>query len=81
MQVQGITTLKLDERSSYPNTFACQFGRFRYKRLSFGTAPGGDMFERKTCNIFKNLPSVFRTVDDILVIGYDSDGETQDDTW
>ena len=34
-------------------TFACQFGRNRYKWLPFGAAPEGDMFQRKIDEIFK----------------------------
>ena len=37
----GYHHLKLDEISSYL-TFACQFGRYRYKRLPFQAAPTGD---------------------------------------
>ena len=37
--------LQLDEMSSYLMTFACQFGRYRYKQLSFGAAPAGNMFQ------------------------------------
>ena len=36
----GYHNLKLDEKSSYLKTFACQFGRYRYKRLLFEAAPG-----------------------------------------
>ena len=43
----GDHNLKLDEKSSYITTFACQVGRYRYKRLWFGAAPAGDMFQRK----------------------------------
>ena len=63
--------LKLNEKPSYLTTFACQFGRYRYKRLLFGAAPAGDMFQRKIDEIFKDLPSVSGIADDILVIGYD----------
>ena len=37
--------LKLDERSSFLITFSCQFGMYRYKKLSTGTAPSRDMFQ------------------------------------
>ena len=43
----GYHKLKLDERSPYLTTFACQFDSFRYKRLLFGAAPIGDMFAQK----------------------------------
>ena len=55
----GYHNLKLDEILSYLTTFACHFGRYRYKRLQFGTAPAGDMFQQKIDEIFKDLPNVF----------------------
>ena len=63
----GYHNLKLDDRSSYLTTFACQFGRYRYKRLPFGAAPAGDMLQHKIDEIFKDLPNVFGIVDDIIV--------------
>ena len=74
----GYHNLKLDERSSNLTTFACQFGRYRYKRLPFGTAPTGDMFQCKIDETFKNLSNVFGMADDILVVGYDTDGRGHD---
>ena len=76
----GYYNLKLDERSSYFTTFACQSGRYRIKRLLFGTTPTGDMFQRKTDEIFKGLPNVFVIADDVLVVGYDSDSKDHDNT-
>ena len=67
--------LKLDKQSSYLTTFVCLFGRYRYKQLPFGAAPAGDMFQCKIDEIFNNMPNVFGIADDILVIGYDIDGE------
>ena len=72
--------LKLDKRSSYLTIFACQFGRNRSKRLPFGAAPVGDMFQRKMDEIFKDLPNVFGIAGDILVKGYNADGKDHDDT-
>ena len=72
--------LKLDKRSSYLTKFACQFVRYRYKRLAFGAAPEGDMFQQKIDEIFKDLPNVLGIAGDILVVGYDSDGKDHDDT-
>ena len=73
----GYHNLKLDENSSYL-TFACQFGRYRYKWLPFGAVPVGDMFQHKIDEIFSDMPNVFGIVDDILVIGYDDDGTDYD---
>ena len=78
--MSGHHNLKLDDRSSYLTTFACQFGRYRYKRLPFGAAPAGDMFQHKIDEIFKDLPNVFGIADDILVVRYDSDGKDHDKT-
>ena len=73
-------TLKLERRSSYLTASACQFSRYRYKRLPFGPAPTGIIFQYKTDKIFKNLPNVFGIADDILVVVYDIDGKDHDET-
>ena len=64
----GYHNLKLDERSSYLMMFTCQFGRYRYKRLLFGAALLGDMFQGKIDKILKELPNVFCTADEILAV-------------
>ena len=74
----GYHNLKLDEKSSYLTTVTCQFGRYRYKRLPFGTAPAGDMIQLKVDKIFKDLPNIFGIADDILVVGSDSNGKYHD---
>ena len=38
------------------------------------------MFQRKIDETFKNLPNVFGIMDDILVVGCDSDGKDHDAT-
>ena len=60
--------------------FACQFGRYRYNRLPFGAAPAGNMFQRNIDEIYKDMPSVFHIVDDILVAGCAPDGKEHDKT-
>ena len=72
--------LKLDEISSYLTMFTCQFGRYRYKCLSFGAAPAGNMFQRKTDKIFNDMPNVFGITNDTLVAGYEADGRDHDET-
>ena len=54
--------------------------RYRYQRPPVGAAPTGDMFQWKIHKIFKNLPYVFVTADDILVVGYDTHGKDHDET-
>ena len=41
----GYHNLKLDKQSSYLTTFACLFGRYRYKHLPFRAVLAGDMFQ------------------------------------
>ena len=60
--------------------FACQFERYSYKQLPLGAAPTRDMFLRKIDKIFKELPNLFGIADDILVVGYEVDGEDHDET-
>ena len=76
----GYHNMKLDKKSSYLTMFACQFGRYRYKRLTCWIAPAGDLFQRKIDKIFKDLPNVFGIAYDILVVGYEGDGKDQDQT-
>ena len=68
--------LKLDDKPAYFMEFACQFGRHRYMRLPFWATLGRDMFQRKTDEIFRELPNVFVIVDYILVVGYSKDHGT-----
>ena len=72
--------LKLDNKSSYLTTFACQFGRYRYKQLLFGAVPAGDLFQQKVDEIFNDMPNVFGIADDILVAGYDDEGRDHNKT-
>ena len=73
--------MKLDEKSSYLTTFTYQCGKFRYKRLPFGAALTGDMFQRKIDKIYlKTCLRFFGIADDILVVGYDRDGKDHNET-
>ena len=55
--------------------FACQFERYKYKRLPFGAALAGDMLQRKIDETFKYIQNIFSISDDILVAGYKADGK------
>ena len=54
----GHHNIKLDNQSSYLTTFACPFGRYRYKHLPFGAAPTGNMFQCKIDETFNDIPNV-----------------------
>ena len=75
----GYHYLKLDKQSSYLTTFACPFGRYRYKWLPFGAVLAGDMFQCKIDKNFNDMQNVFGIADDILVIGCDKDGADHDE--
>ena len=60
----GYHNLRLKTKS-YLTIFSCQFGRYRYTKLPFGTAPAGNMFQHKIDRIFKELPNVFNIANDI----------------
>ena len=72
----GYHNLKLDKQSSYLTTFACPFGKYRYKHLPFRAVLAGDMFQHK---IFNDMPNVFGIADDTLVIRYDKDETDHDE--
>ena len=60
--------------SFYLTTFACQCIRYRNKKLPFRTTLAGGMFQRKIDETITELPNLFGTADDILVVGYDYKG-------
>ena len=68
------------QKSFYLTTFACQFGRFRFTRLPFGVVPVGEMFQWNIDNIFEELPNVFSIADDILIVGYHTNGRDHNRT-
>ena len=49
-------------------------------RLPFEATPTGDMFQWKIDEIFNDLPNMFGIADEILTVGYDSDGKDHDET-
>ena len=49
-------------------------------QIAFGAAPAGDMFQWKFDKIFKDLPNIFGIADNLLIVGYDSDGKDHDET-
>ena len=76
----GYINLKLDEKSSYLTTFPCPNGRYRYIRLPFRATPVGDMFQKETDELFSSMPNVSSTVDDILIVGFNDQGNDHEET-
>ena len=46
--------------------------------MPFTAAPVGDMFQQKLNKIFKDLPNMFGTADDILIVGFMDTGHNHD---
>ena len=74
----GYHNLKLNAKSFYLNTFACQFHMYRFTRLPLGVLPAGDMFQQKIVEISKDLLNVFAIAVNILIVDYDVDGIDHD---
>ena len=74
----GYWNIKLDEESSYHTTFNTPYGRHRFMRLPFGLNCAQDVFQKKVDETFSYIPGVTGISDDIIVVGYKSDGSDHD---
>ena len=54
--------------------------QIQIQEIAIWSTPAGDMCQRKIDVIFKDLPDMIGIADDILVVGYDSDGKDHDNT-
>ena len=69
--------LKLDENSSCLTTLICPFCGYRYLRVPFRAALGGDIFQKKIDILFNGMPNGFCIAYDILIAGFDEWGKDQ----
>ncbi|KAK2706792.1 hypothetical protein QYM36_014732 [Artemia franciscana] len=69
----GYLMLALTEKSSLVTTFNTPFGRYKYKRMSFGLICAQDEFQRKMEETLGNLKGLGVIVDDILISGKDEE--------
>ena len=74
----GYWNITLDEESSYHTTFNTPYGRHRFKRLPFGLNCAQYVFQKKVHETFSDIPGVIGISDDIIVVGYKSDGSEHD---
>ena len=65
----GYWNVTLDEESSYSTTFNSPFGRYRFKRMSFGLKMSQDVFQSKIDQTFEGCNGVVGIADDIVVFG------------
>ena len=78
--ISGYHNLTLDKNSSYMTTFACQFRKYSYGRLLLVAVPEGDILQKKTDKIMKELLSIYGIGEYILIVSVDVDGADHDIT-
>ena len=66
---QGYHQLELDEASSTITTFSTHVGRYRYKRLNFGTCSAAEICHEEVRKKLAGIPSVRNIHDDVLIGG------------
>ncbi|CAB4036002.1 Hypothetical predicted protein [Paramuricea clavata] len=65
----GYWQVALDDESQLLTTFNTEFGRYCYKRMSFGIKSAQEVFQKRMSQSFGDLEGVETDVDDILVWG------------
>ena len=61
--------VRLDEDSSKLTTFQTPYGRYRWKRLPFGTSVSSEIFQKRLDQALEGLEGVIGVSDDIIVHG------------
>ena len=61
----------LDEESSILTTFQTPFGRYRWRRLPFGTSVSSELFQKRLDQALEGLDGVIGVTDDVIVHGED----------
>lgn len=65
----GFWQIKLDDESAKLCTFNTPFGRYMFKRLSFGLSSAQDVFQDIMSEMFEDIEGVEVIVDDLLIWG------------
>lgn len=63
--------VQLDEESSKLTTFQTPYGRYRWKRLPFGTSVSSEMFQNRLDQQLERLDGVIGVSDDVIIHGKD----------
>ena len=64
----GFWHVKLSEESSYLTTFNSPFGRYRWKRLTFGISSASEVFQRKMHELVEGLTGIEVVANDFIVV-------------
>ena len=65
----GYWQIPLGEESQLLTTFSTPFGRYCFARMPFGVKSAQEVFQKRMCQCFGDLPGVEIDIDDILVWG------------
>ncbi|KAK2702885.1 hypothetical protein QYM36_018527 [Artemia franciscana] len=65
----GYWSLVLDKESSQLKTFNTPYGRYKFKRMSFGLISAQDEFQRRMEEAFEGIQAFSVIVDDIIISG------------
>lgn len=68
-QSSAFWQVELEESCRDLTTFQTPTGRYRFKRLPFGLSSASEVLQRKTHQVFGDLPNVFTIADDTCIIG------------
>lgn len=72
----GYWHVTLDDESSKLTTFQTPYGRYKYKRLPFGTSVSSEMFQKRLHQAIGDLEGILTIADDVIAYGV---GETLED--
>jgi hypothetical protein len=65
--LKGYHQVSLDNESAAITTLSTPFGRYMYRRLSFGICHADDDYSRHVSAVFDNIPNFRRIIGDILI--------------
>ena len=68
--------VELDDGSSYLTTFSTHRGRFRYRRMSYGSDNSQDIFRKEWTRLLKRCKGAIPIADDIQMFGTDDSHDT-----
>ncbi len=65
----GYWPVKIDDESADLLNFGSPFGRYRFKRLSFGIHSASEVFQAEVASVIAHLPGCAKSQNDIIVWG------------
>jgi len=73
----GFWQIKLDESSSRLCTFNSPFGRYSMKRMPFGIRSAPEIFQKRSNELFGDIPGVSIVFDDLIIAATDDSEHDQ----